>query len=221
MRRPPRTTRSGCRETSTTRIVQVNFPPSYPWVSVPGVATLGSIRLSTAGAVLISAVAASLAGCTASGDGDRAVTVHVSGGAVHIGPSDFTPDPGRSAEPQSREAVSAAVDRIEAANARRDGGARWDMFGLRAQVTMSRADYTAVTDACPSLLAVRQALSIALDPAATVATVTSRTGRDGTVTWTMMYENARWRQEPSAAELGWMALGVEGALAKLRAAGTC
>ncbi|WP_203920616.1 hypothetical protein [Rugosimonospora africana] len=135
-----------------------------------------------------------------------------------------TPSPSPTGEPRTYEAAKAAVVQLEAAAARADGGALWDLLTATGQAAITRADYIKVTNACPGLAKSEKYTAIALNDAGNIATVTVTVSEDyggGTATYSMIYEAGRWKHQPSDSALSWMSLGGDKAVLTLKNEGYC
>lgn len=157
--------------------------------------------------------AAVLAGCA-----NGATPDHPRATAAAVASSPGIPADAGPSEPQTWDAVKVAADRIDAAGANGDGGGEWDMLTAAGQAAMGRGDYVKVVAGCPGLVRTTT-WSIYVDPDATSATVTVRTGptQSNAYTWEhLVYENGHWRQQPSDGVMAWMHMGVVKALAGLR-----
>lgn len=133
-----------------------------------------------------------------------------------------TPSPTPAGEPKTYDGVKAAVDRLDQADAKVDGGTAWDMLTAIGQATMSCDDYIKVVAGCPKLVQ-GTTLSIALNAGGTSAAVTTSAGaaQGGTYTWQMVYESGHWKHQPSDGAMIWMGLGANKALTMLRNEGAC
>ena len=102
-----------------------------------------------------------------------------------------------------------------------DYGGAWDTYTAAGKAAISRADFIRLQTACPPKSLNKQAKVVGarLDDANTAVIRLDVGGAVGART--MRYENGKWMLEPSEAALADFKLGVDPAIAKQKAAGTC
>jgi hypothetical protein len=131
-----------------------------------------------------------------------------------------SPSPSPSGEPRTYDGVKAAVDRQDKAIADRDGATVWDLLTSTGQAVMSRDDYSKVVVECSKIFTSEKTLSIAPNQTMTAATVTATDPAGGTFEWQMVYEQGRWKHQPSDVAMSWMKLGPH-AIDVLKSEGAC
>lgn len=97
----------------------------------------------------------------------------------------------------------------------------WDLLTASGQATISRDDYAKIVKECPKPFAQTTTVSVALDAGGSTATVSATSPVSGQYTWQMVYENGRWKHQPSSGAMDWMKLGAEKALTVIRNEGSC
>lgn len=171
---------------------------------------------------VIAAAALALAACTSHTTPTTAATPASTSSATPA--AQPSPSPSADVEPQTYEGAKAALDRLDKAEATGDAKTEWQMLTSIGQATMSESDYTYVTKHCKALMTSEKTLSLSLNDAKTIATVTSSIAEDqggGTATWNLVYENGHWKHQPSDGAMSWMSLSRDKSLALLRSSGSC
>ena len=154
-----------------------------------------------------------------------AATVLVAGGCSTGSPRRGAHPPAAVSHAPSTDPRIAAAARAaqEAMNRQLSGdyGGAWDTYTAAGKAAISRADFVRLQTACPPK-GLNQSARVVGARSQDANTVVARIEVAGATTArTMRYEGGTWLIEPSDTAMADFKLGVDQAIAKQKAAGTC